>query len=156
MTEPLCIANNFIMWGQGEGVGISPLKMQKLLYLYYARYLHLWNVAPFTDYFEKWPKGPVLRDVYEALKIFGGDNIPGTLTDIRGKIVSITWDSKWFSPAFNDVVSRFGRMTAHELIQLTHEGLSGSPYETAWKKAPVMGAFLDPMDAMKDGRVLFA
>lgn len=156
MTDPLCLANNFILWGQEEGVGVSPLKIQKLMYLYYARYLHLWNAAPFEDLFEKWPKGPVLRDVYEALKIFGGDNIPETLTDLRGKVVFFRRDNERFSPAFNDVTRRFGRMTAHELIQLTHEGLFGSLYETAWKKAPAMGAFLDPLDAMEDGRVLFA
>ena len=156
MTEPLCLANNFILWGQENDVGISPLKIQKLLYLYYARYLHLWSFAPFEELFEKWPKGPVLRDVYETLKIFGGNNIPDALTDIRGKIIYKTWDGERFAPAFNDVTSRFGRLTAHELIQLTHEGLPGSLYETAWKKAPVMGAPLYPKNAMEDGRVLFA
>jgi uncharacterized phage-associated protein len=155
MIKPLWLANNFIMWGQEQGVDMTPLKLQKLIYLYYARYLYLWNAVPFSELFEKWPKGPVLRDVYEALKIFGGNNIPGTLTDIRGKVVSFTWDSEWFAPAFSDVASRFGRMSAHELIQLTHEGLPGGQHETAWRKAPDMGTFLDPRDAMEDGRVLF-
>jgi len=155
MIKPLWLANNFIMWGQDNSVGISPLKMQKLMYLYYARYLHLWKEAPFSDRFEKWPKGPVLRDVYEALKIFGGSDIPDTLTDIRGKIVSFDWESEWFPAAFLDVTSRFGNLTAHELIRLTHEGLPGGAYETAWKKAPAMGSFLDTRNAQEDGRVLF-
>jgi uncharacterized phage-associated protein len=112
--------------------------------------------VPFSDCFEKWAKGPVLRDVYEALKIFGGNNIPETLTDLRGKIVSFDWSEKQFYVAFCDVACRFGKMSAHELIQLTHEGLPGGAHETAWKKAPAMGAFLDPADAQEDGRVLFA
>ena len=156
MTKPLWLANNFIIWGQENGVDISPLKMQKLMYLYYARYLHLWNEVPFSDCFEKWPKGPVLRDVYEALKIFGGSTIPGTLTDLRGKVICFDWSEEQFSAAFSDVSSRFGRAEANELIRLTHEGLPGAHCKTAWQKAPAMGVFLDPRDAREDGRVLFA
>ena len=155
MIKPLWLANNFIMWGQENGVGISPLKMQKLMYLFYARHLHLWDAVPFSQCFEKWPKGPVLRDVYDALKIFGGSDIPGTLTDLRGKVISFSWDDTEFNRAFCDTAARFGKLTASDLIQITHEGLPGKPIATAWEKTPAIGAFLNPRDAQEDGRVLF-
>ena len=155
MPLSLCLANNFIEWGIRKDVPMTPLKLQKLLYLYYARYMHAWEVVPFEDYFEKWPKGPVLRSMYETLRIFGGEPITRPLIDIRGKIITFAKDNDAFLPVFSDVTGRYGKCSSQELIQLTHEGPPGAGYETAWKKAPGMGYALHLHDVKEDGGVLF-
>ena len=155
MPLSLCLANNFIEWGIRRDIPMTPLKLQKLSYLYYARYMHAWGIVPFEDFFEKWPKGPVLRSMYETLKIFGGEPITRPLIDIRGKIITLTADNDDFRPVFGDVIDRYGKWSSHELIQLTHEGPPRGEYETAWKKAPGMGYNLHLHDIEEDGRVLF-
>ena len=155
MPLPLCLANNFIEWGIRKDVPMTPLKLQKLSYLYYARYMHAWGIVPFEDFFEKWPKGPVLRSMYETLKVFGGEPIGRPLIDITGKINTYKMENDDFRPVFHDVIKRYGKSGAHELIRLTHDGPPGAGYETAWKKAPGMGYNLHLHDIEEDGRVLF-
>ena len=152
---PLKIANNFIEWGLRGDAPVTPLKLQKLLYLFYARHLYVWGAMPFAEEFEKWPKGPVLRDVYETLKIYGGVPIDKAVRDIRGDVNRIAPQDEHFSPVFHDVVQRFGIVSANELVELTHDGPPGAGYETAWKKAPCIGAAILKQDAYEDGRVLF-
>jgi len=148
--------NKFIDWGSQNGAGMSPLKVQKLMYLFYARYLFLQREPLFDERFEKWPKGPVLRDLYEMLKVFGGSDIPEQLTDVRGKIISFNLGGDNISTAFREVMCRYGWKTASELVQLTHEGLPGVDAPTAWSKTPEIGDYLDINDIYDDGRNLFA
>jgi uncharacterized phage-associated protein len=152
---PLRIANNFIEWGLRGGQPVTPLRLQKLLYLFYARNLHIWGRPSFPDDFEKWPKGPVLREVYETLKTYGGSPIDRAIRDIRGNVNRIVPDDEYFLPVFRDVTNRFGRASAHDLVALTHDGPPGMGYETAWMKAPCIGAAISQRDAREDGRVLF-
>ena len=150
------ITNNFIDWGNQNGAAMSPLKLQKLIYLYYARYYHLQGTLPFDDCFEKWPKGPVLRDLYETLKIFGGNAIAEPLLDVRGKIITFTVGVEPFNTPFQETACRYGLKTGGELVRLTHEGLSGVDHRTAWAKAPELGDMLRLDDVREDGRYFFA
>jgi len=55
--------------------GISPLKLQKLLY-----YVFVWDIVAEKNIldctFVKWPLGPVNNEVYHHYKKFGKNNIP--------------------------------------------------------------------------------
>jgi len=155
-NDLICITNNFIDWGNQNGAAMTPLKLQKLTYLYYARHYHLRSAPPLDECFEKWPKGPVLRELYEMLKIFGGSNIKEPLTDVRGKIKTYVVDAEPFNTLFHDVVCRYGWKTGGELVRLTHEGPPGLAYSTAWAKTPELGDYLRPADIMEDGRCFFA
>jgi len=155
MTVPLCLANNFIEWGARETVPMTPLKLQKLLYLYYARHFYLCKKPPFPECFVKWPYGPALPDVYEALKDFGGKPIARPLRDMYGEAPSAEPGAEPFRTVFRDVITRFGRVPARELVDITHDGLPGSPCVTAWQQAE-MGCVLSGDAVHEDGRVLFA
>jgi len=150
------VTNNFIDWGNANGAGMSPLKLQKLMYLVYARYLYSQREPLFEERFEKWPKGPVLRDLYEMLKVFGGSNIEEPLTDVRGKIISIQLGSGPYTSAFREVAFRYGWNSANELIRLTHSGPPGADFHTAWAKTPEYGDYLGYKDILEDGGRFFA
>ena len=155
MPQSLCLANNYIEWGISKNIPMTPLKLQKLLYLHYARHMYVLGTVPFMDYFEKWPKGPVLRSMYETLKIFGGEPITRPLIDIQGKILTFSEEDDEFRHLFGDVSNRYGKWNTQDLIRLTHDGPQGAEYDTAWKKAPGMGYALHLADVKEDGRVLF-
>jgi len=149
---PLYLANNFIEWGQRNGVEITPLKLQKLLYLYYARFCYTQNARPFEDCFEKWKRGPVVPSIYHATKHYGAHPL-SPLYDTDGTIGRIRSTSEPFRTIFEDVVQKFGKKTAHQLVNLTH-GDGVFDYQTAWEKAQD-GQRLSTKDIQQDGEVLF-
>ena len=154
MSKPLYLSNNFIDWGMKDDVPITQLKLQKLLYLYYARYCHVLDLKPFDDCFVKWPYGPVLISVYEKTKQFGDDALL-LLQDADRQTYKMALSKKEAREIFNDVIQRYGKYSASELVKLTHDGPKGMNHQTAWKKAPQMGGFLLAADIKEDGRIFF-
>ena len=154
---PLYLSNNFIEWGQKEGADITPLKLQKLLYLYYARYCYTQKARPFEDCFVNWKLGPVLVNVYETTKRFGAGALT-PLHEIDGSVIRISASSEPFQQIFNEVVTHYGHKTASELVNITHHGLPDKKYQTAWEKAggeTDLGNWISAKDAQEDGRRLF-
>ncbi|MEW5843767.1 MAG: type II toxin-antitoxin system antitoxin SocA domain-containing protein [Bacteroidota bacterium] len=92
--------------------GLSPLKLQKLLY-----YIHVWGIVSHHEvletYFEKWNFGPVNPEVYSHYKKFGNSNIiPETNT---GKKLSVR------SKKFVDfILSNYIKYDAVTLSAMTH------------------------------------
>ena len=92
---------------------LTPLKLQKLLYLAQG-WSYVWdNRAAFPDEFEAWQYGPVNEKVYEAFKKYGRSEIPEKEGrnflkdhDVRDTLVAI-WDE-------------YGKMAAYELVDITH------------------------------------
>ena len=150
---PLYLSNNFIEWGIENDVPITQLKLQKLLYLYYARYCYLFGKRPFEDCFVRWPLGPVLTSVYEETNHF--KKTPLTPLPIEGRVLKIAPTEEPFRSVFHEVVQRFGDKSASELVKLTHDGPPGTNYETAWKKTKDDWDFLAATDIQKDGEVFF-
>ena len=152
--KPLYLSNNFIEWGIENDVPITQLHLQKLLYLYYARYCYLLDLKPFDDCFVKWPYGPVLTSVYEQAKKHGRDPLP-YLQDMNDQNYKMALSKEEARNIFEDVVRRYGRKSASDLVKLTHEGPDGVEYKTAWDKTQQMGSFLAAADIKEDGRVFF-
>lgn len=70
------IANWLLMWADGQGdedggVGLSNLKLQKLLYYAQGHHLGKYGEALFADPIEAWAHGPVVKSEYHRLKGYG-------------------------------------------------------------------------------------
>ena len=83
---PIDIMSKYvILFCQNMGVGITPLKLQKLLY-----YIQSWHIAKFNkdtlynDLPEAWVNGPVYREIYNSFKasFFRNQNILTNLDEI--------------------------------------------------------------------------
>lgn len=92
---------------------LTPLKLQKVLYLAQG-WSYVWdNVAAFNDDFYAWQYGPVNEKVYEAFKKYGRSEIPeeeGISKLIDGNVEE-TLEAVWLE---------YGKMTAYDLVELTH------------------------------------
>lgn len=69
--DALAIANAFLELAERDGKTVTPLQVQKLVYL-----AHGWNLAIFGEPLidepvEAWPYGPVVPSVYHEFKSFG-------------------------------------------------------------------------------------
>lgn len=113
----------FLSYGRRK-YSLTPLKLQKLLYLVQG-WSYVWDNKPaFVDDFCAWQYGPVNERVYETFKKYGRSEIP----EIEGRrriadeSVEETIEAIWLE---------YGKYTAYDLVELTH---SQGPWYEAYSK----------------------
>ena len=105
----------FLSYSENQ-YSLTPLKLQKLLYLAQG-WSYVWDNKPvFNDDFNAWQYGPVNERVYEAFKKYGRREIPQSegiksLCDID---VIGTLKAIW---------NEYGKKSAYDLVELTHKHL---------------------------------
>ena len=113
----------FLSYGKKK-YSLTPLKLQKLLYLTQG-WSYVWDRRPaFVEDFSAWQYGPVNERVYEIFKKYGRAEIPeveghNKITDIN---VKETIEAIW---------SEYGKSSAYDLVELTH---SQGPWKNAYAK----------------------
>ena len=76
MSYPaIVVANEIIKLANSEKVDITPMKLQKILYLANGLYYKRRGEKLIKEKFEAWNYGPVVRSVYAAYKDCKGNNI---------------------------------------------------------------------------------
>lgn len=110
----------FLSYGRRK-YSLTPLKLQKLLYLTQG-WSYVWDRVPaFADDFCAWQYGPVNERIYETFKRYGRSEIPEKegLDVIADESVRETLEAIWLE---------YGKSTAYDLVELTHA-------QTPWKDA---------------------
>lgn len=113
----------FLSYGKKQ-YSLTPLKLQKLLYLAQG-WSYVWdNRAAFHDEFEAWQYGPVNEMVYETFKKYGRSEIPEKegINFLGDFDVKETLEAIW---------NEFGKKTAYDLVNLTHDQ---KPWRDAYSK----------------------
>lgn len=96
---------------------LTPLKLQKLLYLAQG-WSYVWDGVPlFEDEFEAWQYGPVNIDIYNHFKQYGKGEIPeeesAPLYELdMSKDEQETLESIWYE---------YSNWSAFSLVELTHQ-----------------------------------
>lgn len=114
----------FLSYGKNKN-SLTPLKLQKILYLAQG-WSYVWDdVAAFHDDFCAWQYGPVNEKVYEAFKKYSRSEIPEAegISELVDSSVEETLEAVW---------SEYGKMTAYDLVELTHR-------QEPWKHAYARG-----------------
>lgn len=125
------VADFFVHLGSAkmvdEGVpeGITPLKLQKLLYFAQAASLSLFNKKLFSEEIEAWKYGPVVSSIYHVYK----ENPNSPLTKPQGIFKEIG-DAKT-QEFLKEVWDMFDKYSASELVQITH---NHSPWKDAYQE----------------------
>ena len=94
--------------------GITPLKLQKLLYFGQAVSLSIYNTKLFKDDIEAWKYGPVIPSLYNQYKHKQNKPIitpTGDYKDIQGNKIKKEIQGTW---------ELFGKFSAGELVDITH------------------------------------
>jgi len=93
--------------------GITPLKLQKLIY-----YVYVWGIVAgkkvIEDNFEKWPYGPVNRQVYSKYKNYGKEKI---MPDNSSDIILDGAEKKFV----DFILSNYAKFDAVTLSAMTHK-----------------------------------
>lgn len=132
MITALNVANTFLEKAKSDNVDVTPMKLQKLIYIFYKSYLKATNERLFEDRFEVWQYGPVIAPVYHAFKQYRSNAITDFYYESDRKTAYITVALKKgtaFYNIFEHVWQTYGRFDGIYLSFLTHQP------NTAWSKA---------------------
>lgn len=122
---------NYFLSKYGKS-GITPLKLQKLVYL-----AHGWHLAYFEEplvgdeYAEAWQYGPVFSSLYHEFKHKGRSPIDGLATDLDWDNLEevtprVDKSDKKVRKLLDRVWEVHGRFTGGQLSRMTHK--DGSPW----------------------------
>lgn len=126
VTTAAATANWFLDRAERAGLGVTPMKLLKLVYLAQGWHLAHHEEALFADRIEAWKYGPVVPSLYERFVQFGRHPIsqsvsPPKLEDETTGLLESVW-------------KLYGFLDAYELSDLTHKP------DTPWSEAYSPGA----------------
>jgi len=131
----LDVAHLVVLAASQKGIGVTPLKLQKLLYYLQAWNLVFFNNPIFQDEPEAWVNGPVYRKVYDHYRDYQMYEFikisPEEKQHIDERVVEIVraigFDASQ-QELFDEIISKYGKMASADLGLRTHS-------EDPWKDA---------------------
>lgn len=77
------VANYFLDKAREDGVDLSPMKLQKLIYFAHGWHLAIYGEPLIDESVEAWAWGPVISSIYHDFKKYGRDPItsPAVVVD---------------------------------------------------------------------------
>ena len=127
-TTVFNVANHIL---QNDNKKFDLLQLIKLCYLSYGWYLSLANKKLFEEEIQAWKYGPVIPELYYALKHFSGRKLPSNCLQYMAinndPELKLSDDMKKLIDA---VVDHYGDCTGVQLSALTHK--KGSPWEKTY------------------------
>lgn len=121
------IAAEFIRLGIENNNKLTHMQVQKLVYIANGYSLAVLDEQLFDDKITAWKYGPVIRNVYDALRKNGGNLITTTPT-------AKSIDNDLFTTIIQIVFNKYGGVSAWKLSALTHQ--TGTPWHDTWNSLP--------------------
>lgn len=125
------VANAFLSRAFRDGKSISPMKIQKLLYITHGYSLVECDEPILDEVFEAWKFGPVLSSLFHECKRYGSGAITQYLKDIDPETSEVSSAPVPDDPEINDIIEfvwkNYGGDTAISLSDWTH--VKGGPWD---------------------------
>ena len=126
------IANEFLRLAQEDGVPLTQMQLQKLVYLAHGYSLAIEGEPLVEDNVEAWDYGTVFRPLWDALRQYGGAPVRRPIRWGSGKEVNVR-----LTPSERAIVEKvwatYGRYPAFKLSALTHDP------DGPWKRHYIRG-----------------
>lgn len=131
------VANYLIERARDEGRDVTPLHVNKLVYFCHAWMLAIHHRPLLKEPVEAWPRGPVVPDVYDSLRRFGGEPInrliPAPDEDFDSDAQRI----------IDEVWEKYGKLRDTQLSGMSHA--RGTPWHETWQKRKRYAVIPDPV-----------
>jgi uncharacterized phage-associated protein len=122
------VANELIRLAKESGRSLTPLQIIKLVYIAHGWMLAIYKKPLVSDRIEAWQYGPVLPDLYQSMKQYGGGSITGEVP--HGNADELDAQQKLLAKQLFDIYAKFNGI---QLSELTHQ--SGTPWHQTWAAA---------------------
>lgn len=136
MTSAIVVAAHLIELGLDQSKTVTPMKLQKLIYLAHGIHLARFDSPLINEDIEAWSYGPVIRTIYDAFKSWGNQpikEIPEFEFRIGGKVFRSHLDL--LTEDEMDTIKLAweigGDLTGQQLSNWSHS--TGSPWEKTYK-----------------------
>ena len=120
------VANYLLQLAEASGKTLTPMQVIKLVYLCHGWLLGLLGLPLIRENVEAWRYGPVIPDLYKAVRQYRSDPVQGPLRDAGNDAV--------FDEAERDIVAQvfqvYGDDSGIALSRLTHA--PGTPWHITW------------------------
>ena len=128
MYSSITIANYFLRRGWDEQIGISPLKILKLVYVAHGWYLGALGEPLIREPIMAWRYGPIIPALYHHVRKYRSKDITA---EIRSSFRSANEETvgDTVRPFLNGIWDHYKDFTALEMSALTHQ--KGTPWEYA-------------------------
>ena len=140
--KALDIARYIINYSNENNMGITNLKLQKILYYIQASFLvNKEKDICFEEDIVNWEYGPVVAEVYSEFRSYGRDELPNQKTYTKIEFDETTHNIRLYEKTFDEniilssdkeiiekIVNKYKNNTAFELVRKTHE-------ENPWKES---------------------
>lgn len=122
------IAFEFVKKGIEQGVPVTQMKLQKMVYFAHGIHLALYDKPLIKESFQAWKYGPVVPALYQAYKFYGSNPITDTdLIELLYDIDKEQLDND-SQESINNTWDTLKDINASQLSNWTHN--TGSPWET--------------------------
>ena len=121
------VANKIIDLSLEDGKPLTPLQIIKLVYFCHGWMLGLYGRSLITEYVHAWRYGPVIPNVYHALKRYGGEPV----TERIARAPEEAFDDLE-EDLIEQVYEGYSDLTGIQLSQLTHA--EGTPWHEVWNE----------------------
>jgi|HubBroStandDraft_6_1064221.scaffolds.fasta_scaffold58038_1 uncharacterized phage-associated protein len=125
------IANTFIGLAEQQGMKLTNMQLQKLVYIAHGFYLAIEHEPLLEEDVRAWQWGPVIRELYDELRNYGSHPVdkpipPSTQIDEAAdpgamQIIRNVWRA-------------YGKLSASQLSVITHQ--PDTPWRQAWNERP--------------------
>lgn len=122
MSNPVvsatAVANAFIARGARDGKQFTPMQLLKLTYITHGWSLAFFDKPLMDDDIEAWKYGPVIPNLYKAIRHYRGNPVTTPIMLLNGEIDDITEEQ---NKLIEFVYRRYGHLDGISLSALTHE-----------------------------------
>lgn len=135
------IANQFLNLAEEKGEGLTPMKLQKLVYYAHGWYAGFTNERLIDEEIEAWKFGPVIPSLYQEFKKYGSTAIQEKAMDFYNwKFIEVPPPPKddEVNQFIKNVWNAYGKFDAITLSDMTHA--VGSPWEKTFKNSKTINA----------------
>jgi len=150
MADARVVANRFLELAEADGRNLTPMQLLKLVYIAHGWTLGLYARPLLEEDVEAWQYGPVIPELYNAVRKYRGGGVKGPLPLGWGARAEDLDDEE--DSIVDQVYRLYGHMNGVALSRITH-----AP-ETPWAQIYTPGKFgtVIPRDVIADHYVRLA
>jgi len=119
------VANSLLDLADTRSIRLTNLHLQKVVYFAHGNYWHRNRLHLVVNRFEAWDHGPVVSELYHALKKFGDKAVLGRAErfdfELRDFILVHDIFDASVTAFLDEMLLFYGRMDPWELVKLSHE-----------------------------------
>ncbi|TPO06603.1 type II toxin-antitoxin system antitoxin SocA domain-containing protein [Mesorhizobium sp. B1-1-5] len=128
------IANLVLDRADAEGLGITNLEINKIIYFLHSIYLANFDRPLIDAKIEAWDYGPVIREIYSEFKRFGASGISARATSLDLKSLQRAPVYETMSNSdetfLHPLIDKYIRLGATKLVNMSHE--KGGPWDLVY------------------------